>query len=89
MCLETQVVPQVMVVAGQLDISEALKSLRERWERTAGENVCRTLLTGQLALMDVMEALGVPIEAYDEVLGNTPPATTPLGPRPQYFTAKY
>jgi hypothetical protein len=89
MCLETQVIPQVMVVAGQPDTIEALKGLRERWERSAGENVCRIMLTGQLALLDVMEALGVPIEMYDQVLGKTPPATTPLGPRPQYFIAKY
>lgn len=89
MCLETQLVQQVVVVAPEANVTEALKALRETWEKSAGENVCRIMLTGQLALMDVMEALGVPIEAYDEVLGNTPPATEPLGSRPLYFVAKY
>jgi len=84
-----QLVQQVVVVAQRPSTIEALKGLRERWEKAAGENVCRTLLTGQLALLDVMEAMGIPIEAYEEILGHTPPTTEPLGPRPQYFIAKY
>ena len=89
MSLEIQLMPQPVLVAEQTNITEALKSLRERWEMSAGENIRRVLLTGQLALMDVMEALGIPLEAYDEVLGNTPPTTNPLGPRPLFFIAKY
>jgi len=89
MDLEAQLAPQIVVVAEGTNITDVLKCLRERWEMEAGENVCRILLAGRLALMDVMEALGVPVNEYDRVLGNTSATTNPVGQTPLYFIARY
>lgn len=76
-------------VEEKADIVKPLKELWERWKREVGENVKRILLTGQLALRDVMEALSIPIDQYEEVLKNTEPSSKPVGDRPLYFVAKH
>jgi len=63
---------------------EALKALRERWEREAGAEVSAIMLPAQLALLDVMEVLGVHPDEYAQVV----PESNPGCLLPLYLVAK-
>jgi len=68
---------------------EALKALRERWEREAGADVSAIMLPAQLALLDVLEVLGAHPDEYAQVLPKSNPGRDSPGcSLPLYLVAK-
>jgi len=67
-----------------IPVTKALRELRERWEQEAGTSVDKIMIPAQLALLDVMEVLGVYPSEYAQVL----PESNPGCSLPLYLVVK-